>query len=304
MDAVKNFINFLTVERGLADNTLIAYESDLKDLQIFLTKSSFPAIDKLEYDHIMSYLYSLKKQGLATSSLARKVATIKSFYKFMLVEGQINNNPVSYLESPKLGKRLPEVISYDEVDKLLAQPNGIRPADLRDKSILELLYATGMRVSELIGLNMGDVNLEHGFIRCLGKGSKERIIPLGKKANSAITAYLHKGRVKLTKNSNEQSLFVNSRGKRLTRQGIWKIINHYTRQAGIDKLLTPHTLRHSFATHLLENGADLRSVQELLGHVDITTTEIYTHITEQRVKSVYNSAHPRARVATKEENNG
>lgn len=290
------------MERGLARNTILAYERDLNNFQKFIIEHDKNKEDLklIKYDDILTYLYYLKKQGFMSSTIARKVATIKSFYKFMVVEGEISSSPVSYLDAPKLAKKLPNIITYDEVDKLLAQPKGIKPIELRDKAMLEFLYATGMRVSELIGLNTTDLHIEHGYLRCIGKGSKERIIPLGRKAIAAVNTYLAKGRIRLVKDYGEQALFVNNHGKRLTRQGVWKLIKQYAKAAGIEKPLTPHTMRHSFATHLLENGADLRAVQELLGHADVTTTEIYTHITEQRIKAVYNKAHPRA-VINKEE---
>ncbi|MDW7673042.1 MAG: site-specific tyrosine recombinase XerD [Bacillota bacterium] len=295
MKSVQDFLYFLSVERGLAKNTLMAYENDMKDFSKFMVdRFAVENLADATYDYVLTYLLSLRKKQAATTTVARRVATLKAFYKFMYLEGKIAENPLGSLETPKQGKRLPKIIGYDDVDKLLAQPKGLEPTSLRDKAILETLYATGMRISELIGLNISDLNISNGYLRCLGKGNKERIIPLGRKAIAAINTYLNKGRVKLVKNPAELALFVNKHGRRLTRQGCWKIIRGYTEAAGITKHLTPHTIRHSFATHLLENGADLRAVQELLGHADVTTTQIYTHITEQRLKSVYNSAHPRA----------
>ncbi len=291
---VDEFIHYLAVERGLAENTLDSYYRDLANYLDFIQKEKVTELQNTTKTHVMAYLLYLQKGGRATATISRHLAALKSFYHFLLRERRIDKDPTTNLESPKLEKKLPRVLSVDEVELLLKQPKVTEPAGLRDKAMLELLYATGIRVTELISLNLDHINLEVGYIRCFGKGSKERIVPLGSVARRYVGEYLQRGRVKLIKVKAELSLFVNHHGRRLTRQGFWKIIKKYARSAGIAKDITPHTLRHSFATHLLENGADLRSVQEMLGHADITTTQIYTHLTKGRLKEVYAKTHPRA----------
>lgn len=291
---VIEFINYLAVERGLANNTLDSYNRDLKQFLGFMEKGDVKDLQKATRNIVMSYLLSLQKMGRATSTVSRHLASLKSFYHFLLREKFIEKDPTANLESPKLEKKLPKILTIEEVEMLLNQPRGVEPTSMRDKAMLELLYATGIRVSELISIELGHINLEMGYIRCFGKGSKERIVPVGRFACKCVNEYLQKGRAKIVKNKTEKSLFVNQHGRRLTRQGFWKIIKKYALRAGISKEITPHTLRHSFATHLLENGADLRSVQEMLGHADITTTQIYTHLTKGRLKEVYAKSHPRA----------
>lgn len=291
---VEEFIDYLRVERGLAVNTLESYGRDLKNYLNYLNKQHITKLDETDKKTIISYLLQMQKKGKASSTISRSLASIRSFYQFMVNESYIPKDPTTNLESPKIEKRLPKVLSIKEVDLLLSQPDLTDPLGLRDKAMLELLYATGIRVSELVSLDVSNVNLQKGYVRCIGKGSKERIIPIGKTAVEFIKVYIKKARVKITKNNSEKALFVNRHGNRLTRQGFWKIIKRYAQKAKIKKDITPHTLRHSFATHLLENGADLRSVQEMLGHADISTTQIYTHITQQRIKEVYNKNHPRA----------
>lgn len=291
---VKEFINYLAVERGLANNTLDSYNRDLNQFMSFLEKEKVSEVQKATRNMIMAYLLFLQKRGRATATVSRHLAALKSFYHYLVKEKYIEKDPTVNLESPKLEKKLPRILTVDEVEMLLHQPKGNDPTSLRDKAMLELLYATGIRVSELISLDINHINLEMGYIRCFGKGSKERIVPVGSLARKCVNEYLQKGRAKLIKIRSEQALFVNQHGRRLTRQGFWKIIKKYALRAGIAKEITPHTLRHSFATHLLENGADLRSVQEMLGHADITTTQIYTHLTKGRLKEVYAKSHPRA----------
>ena len=291
---IGDFIDYLSVERGLALNTLESYGRDLRQYSDFLEKSRFSSIEQATRATIISYLLYLEKQGKATATIARRLAALKSFYQFLVREKVLDRDPTANLESPKLEKRLPRVLSVKEVDQLLRQPNPVTPAGLRDRGMLELLYATGIRVSELVNLNLADINLEMGYVRCTGKGSKERIVPLGSVAQRSVQEYLQRGRPRLVRSGEERSLFVNHHGRRLTRQGFWKIVKKYASDAHIDKEITPHTLRHSFATHLLENGADLRSVQEMLGHADISTTQVYTHITKGRLKEVYAKTHPRA----------
>ena len=291
---VNEFINYLAVERGLAQNTLESYGRDLRQFQLFLQNSQKDIVKDSSRTTILSYLDNLQTRGRAVSTISRNLAAIKSFYQYLVRDRYVEKDPAVNLESPKLEKKLPKILTIAEVEELLRQPNSSLPAGLRDKSMLELLYATGIRVSELISLNISDVNLDMGYIKCYGKGAKERIVPLGSIAAKCVQEYMNKGRQKLVRTYEEPALFVNHHGNRLTRQGFWKIIKKYAQEANIAKDITPHTLRHSFATHLLENGADLRSVQEMLGHADISTTQIYTHVTKNRLKEVYDKTHPRA----------
>ncbi|HOV78779.1 MAG TPA: site-specific tyrosine recombinase XerD [Bacillota bacterium] len=291
---VEEFIYYLSVERGLSKNTLASYRSDLKEYVSFCKKQRVASFRETGRDTVMSYLFYVQMNGRSPATISRRLAAVRSFYRFAVGEGFLEKDPSTDLESPRLMQKLPRVLSTGEVDLLLGQPSVTDPAGLRDKAMLELLYATGIRVSELVSLNLEQVNLENGFIRCLGKGSKERIVPLGGAAVRFIKEYLAAGRSKIMKKRSEPALFVNSRGRRLTRQGFWKILKKYACKAKIKTEITPHTLRHSFATHLLENGADLRSVQEMLGHADISTTQIYTHLTKKRLREVYERAHPRA----------
>jgi integrase/recombinase XerD len=291
---IADFVNYLDVERGLAVNTRESYQRDLRHFEGFLDRNR-SSIERASRTTIISYLLYLGKQGMATATVARRLAAIKSFYNFYLKdEGPGRSNPTEKIDSPKLDKKLPTVLSVPEVEVLLAQPDGGAPAGLRDRAMLELLYATGIRVSELVMLDLPDVNLELGFVRCCGKGSKDRVVPMGSVARRSVTEFVDRGRPALVRDPMVTAIFVNHHGRRLTRQGFWKIVKRYAHEAGIAKEITPHTLRHSFATHLLENGADLRSVQEMLGHADISTTQVYTHITKGRLKEVYARAHPRA----------
>jgi len=292
---IEQFIHYLMIEKGLAQNTLDSYRRDLLLYSNFLTKNyNGLAIYETSRTHIIAYLLELKQKGRATTTISRNLASIRSFYNFLMRDRYIDKDPSQNLESPKIDKRLPKVLSVSQVDLLLQMPDVNSTAGLRDKAMLELLYATGIRVSELVSLNIDDLNLNIGLIKCFGKGSKERIIPLGSLAIASINNYLDYSRVKLNRKPNENALFLNHHGRRITRQGFWKIIKKYAKIASIEVDITPHTLRHSFATHLLENGADLRSVQEMLGHADISTTQIYTHLTKAKLKEVYTKAHPRA----------
>jgi integrase/recombinase XerD len=247
--------------------------------------------------HIITFLTQLKNEGRAAATVSRHMVSIRSLYQFLVRERMIEHDPSLNMETPKLKKRLPKVLSVSEVENLLEAPQTTTAAGMRDKAMLEVLYATGIRVSELISLDVADVNLSMGFVRCMGKGSKERIIPLGRIAGDAARKYIETMRPKLVKPlKSDPALFISRIGARMTRQGFWKIIKRYAMEAGIAKDITPHTLRHSFATHLLENGADLRAVQEMLGHADISTTQIYTHVTRSRMKEVYDQTHPRAKL--------
>ncbi len=293
-ELITEFLTYIRVERGLADNTVKSYGRDLQGFKNYLSQIEVSDVEEISRTTIISYLLKLQKEGKATSTIARRLAALKSFFKYLLEERYLEENPTANLESPKQKKKLPEVLTVEEVQKLLSQPQGSSPRDLRDKAMLELLYATGTRVSEIVSLDIGDLNFELEVLRCRGKGDKERIIPLGSAALEAVQDYLDFGRPQLIRKRGQTALFLNHHGRRLTRQGFWKIVKKYAKMADIDKTITPHTLRHSFATHLLENGADLRSVQEMLGHADISTTQIYTHLTKGRLKEVYSRAHPRA----------
>ncbi|MBS4023093.1 MAG: site-specific tyrosine recombinase XerD [Dethiobacter sp.] len=292
--AIADFINFISVEKGLAANTLESYLRDLRGFCGYLRQNDVKGFEESTRDHVKGYLFSLQKTGKAKATLSRNLASIRSLYQFLFQEKLICDNPCIDLESPKLDKKLPRVLSTSEIGVLLEQPDGLQVSGIRDRAMLEVIYATGIRVSELMSLDIDDINTEAGFIRCTGKGSKERIIPLGSMAVRNVENYLADSRPKLVRHNGESALFVNQHGKRLTRQGFWKILKKYGREAGINKAITPHTLRHSFATHLLENGADLRSVQEMLGHADISTTQIYTQVTKRKLKDVYEKTHPRA----------
>ncbi|HHW02683.1 MAG TPA: site-specific tyrosine recombinase XerD [Thermoanaerobacterales bacterium] len=293
-ELLKNYLEFLTVERGLSKNTVNSYKRDLKSYISFLKMQKINDINSTTRTIIVSYLLTMQKKGKASSSISRACAAIKSFYHFLMMERLIEKDPTINLDTPKLEHRLPRVLTLSEVELLLNQPDTSVIWGFRDKTMLELLYATGIRVSELIMIKVEDINIEMGFLRCFGKGSKERIVPVGSVALKYLDKYINLIRPKFLRGQDNGILFLNHQGKGLTRQGFWKIIRKYAQKAGIEKQITPHTLRHSFATHLLENGADLRSVQEMLGHADISTTQIYTHITRSKIKEVYDRTHPRA----------
>lgn len=293
-DVIERFLNYLEHEKGLSANTLASSGIDLKDYREFLSEYSSETIETANSATIVAYLMFLRRQGRATSTVARRLAAIKGFYQFLLREGCIVKDPSENLSAPSLERRLPKVMSLAEIERLLAQPDPSTPLGLRDKAMLEVLYATGLRVTELVDLNMNDVDLLEGFVRCMGKGSKERVVPMGEIAVLSLKAYLEQGRSELVTDLEEQALFVNQEGARMSRQSVWKLVKKYARQAEIRKEVTPHTIRHSFATHLLEHGADIRAVQEMLGHADISTTQIYIHVTKDRLKEVYAKSHPRA----------
>jgi integrase/recombinase XerD len=287
------FMDYLQFEKGLSDNTQEAYRRDIHKFMEFLKRKKLEDIRNIKRSDILEFLGRLLDEGSAFSSSARNLSSIKTFFRFLVLEGYISTNPADNLESPKMQRKLPEVLTISEVEKLLEQPNVMLPTGLRDKAMLELMYATGLRVSELLSLEIDDVNLTAGYVRCLGKGRKERIVPMGKTAGLWLERYIARSRQLLLK-GNSRILFVNARGRKLTRQGFWKLLNKHVEDAGMVKEVTPHTLRHSFATHLLENGADLRAVQEMLGHADISTTQIYTHMTRSHLREVYQKSHPRA----------
>lgn len=289
------FLEYLTVELGLSANTRQAYERDLRLFCKTLGFKNSDALVNVSREQITGYMTQLKEKGLAAATIARKLAAIKAFYRFMTAEGYMDANPAEVVEAGTKGIKLPRVLSEDEVVRLLNQPDITTAEGFRDRTMLEVLYATGMRVSELINLTLERVDLNMKYIIAFGKGSKERIVPLGSVAAEFLQQYLGKVRPKLThEDRNTNIVFLAFGGHELTRQRFWQIIRGYGRKANINKALTPHILRHSFATHLLDNGADLRSVQELLGHSDISTTQIYTHLTNKRLRDIYAKAHPRA----------
>jgi integrase/recombinase XerD len=290
-DLVDEFITYLRVERGLSENTIEAYSRDLVRFVTYLENRNATPLEASR-SMIRDYLGSLT-HDLSKRSQARNMSAIKTFFRFLVWEGKIKENPARLLETPRIEQKLPDILSLDEVEQLLMQPDVTTPLGLRDHAMLELLYATGLRVSELVNLRLLDVNLEGGFLKTVGKGSKERMVPFGEKALQALRAYLSNGRPALLKNGRPPHLFLNFRGTSLSRQGFWKIIRNHGMMAGIQKKIKPHGLRHAFASHLLEAGADLRAVQVMLGHADITTTQIYTHVTRERLKELHGTCHPR-----------
>ena len=294
-DSLHEYLDYLSVERGLAQNTLESYGRDLRQYLKYLKEKKNLNLPETTQATVIGYLLQLQAKGKATATLSRSLAAIKSYYHYMAKEEHIPRDPTVNLDAPKQEKKLPRVLAVKEVEKLLEQPDLKNPVGIRDRAMLEVLYATGLRVSELVSLKVNDINLEAGYIRCFGKGSKERIIPMGSVATKYVRLYHEYARKFLAASLHEHTLFLNHHGKGLTRQGFWKIIKKYAENLGLNIDITPHTLRHSFATHLLENGADLRSVQEMLGHADISTTQIYTHLTKDKIKEVYDNTHPRAK---------
>lgn len=295
-DPIADYIHFIRVERQLSDNTLASYKRDLDEYAMFIQEQQqLQSFNDVTRQHILLHLEELRKHGKTARTVARHISSIRSFHQFLLRDKVTTTDPTVHLEMPQIEQKLPKVLSIEEIDALIAAPNRGKPQGIRDVAMLELLYATGMRISELIELNLEDIHLTMGFVRVFGKGGKERIIPLGKGAISACTKYLERARNELQgKYPKTDAFFINQRGKRLTRQGCWKLLKEHAKVANIHHELTPHVLRHSFATHLIENGADLRAVQEMLGHSDISTTQIYTHVSKTRLSEVYKQFHPRA----------
>ncbi|MDR7236986.1 site-specific tyrosine recombinase XerD [Neobacillus drentensis] len=293
-EQLKAFLNYLFIEKGSAQNTIMAYERDLQSYLRYLKNiESVLSLNDVQRVHIVHFLRFLKEQGKSSKTLARHIASVRAFHQFLLRAKATGQDPSVQIETPRLERSLPNVLSLQEVETLMETPKLEDHFGIRDKAMLELLYATGIRVSELIGLEIDNVQLTMGFVRC--NGNKERIIPIGRAAADAIKQYLDYGRPRfISMKQQDNALFLNHQGKRLTRQGFWKILKKLAKEAGIEKELTPHTLRHSFATHLLENGADLRAVQEMLGHSDISTTQIYTQVSKAKIKDVYSKFHPRA----------
>ncbi len=297
-----DFLAYLEFERGLSRNTLEAYRSDLQQLGAHLRRSGTDALVATHTD-LADFVADLAagdedRPPASPATLQRKVACLRSFYRHLRRQDLVVDDPTVHLRAPKQTRRLPQVLSRDEVARLLEAPRGTEPPALRDRALLELMYACGLRASEAIGLELGDVDLEAGILRARGKGSKERLVPIGAAASRALMSYVGRGRPRLVGDRLEASLFVNHRGARLTRQGLYKIVQRHALTAGLDGKMSPHTLRHTFATHLLAGGCDLRSLQEMLGHADIATTQVYTHLSAERLKDVYHQAHPRARRAS------
>lgn len=287
------FLDYLSIEKGLSKNTLLAYRRDLGRYAAFLKKKKVPALDAVTRKDITDFLLVERDRGLSPTSVARGLVAIRMFHRFLAEEGRLKENVTEALEAPKLWKHLPECLSISEIEALLKAPNVRKLQGLRDQAVLELMYATGLRASEVTTLKAGDVNFELGFARVMGKGGKERVVPMGQAAKKSVRRYLDRARPEWVKGKAEDVLFVTRLGKRMSRQTVWGILKKCAGEARVRKKIYPHILRHSFATHLLENGADLRVVQELLGHSDISTTQIYTHIERSRLKSIHQKFHPR-----------
>jgi integrase/recombinase XerD len=294
--AIAGFLTHVLVEKGLASNTQSAYRTDLAKFEDFAKKRKVP-LEALNQDHLVDFLAGLYRRKLESKTVARHLVSLRNFFRYAQVQELITEDPTAHLESPKIRRSLPGYLRLEDVEKLLEQPDQKTPLGLRDRAMLEVLYSTGLRVSELTSLKVTDLDTKVGCVRCIGKGDKERIVPVGRKALGIVERYLRDGRPVLLKAGRGTAgayLFVNRRGGRISRVGVWKILSAYGRRAGLRVPLTPHMLRHSFATHLLERGADLRSVQLMLGHSDISTTQIYTHVVEERLKQIYKAHHPRA----------
>lgn len=300
-EEINSFLNYLTVEKGFSGNTVEAYRNDLQQLASFAEEeankqSLMPSWANFSRQGMLSYMLNLKERNYATTTIARKVAAARSFFGFLKAEGIIKADPTENMSSPSVGKSLPKPISISQVRSLLDQPAKRNTLEARrDKAMLELLYASGMRISELVSLNLGDVDTAGGYVRCFGKGHKERLVPIYEQAARLVKEYSEETRPKLARKKDEVALFLNPRGERLTRQGFWQKLKEYAKAAGLDTQISPHTLRHSFATHMLSGGADLRVVQELLGHANIATTQVYTHLTSEHVRRTYEKSHPRAK---------
>jgi integrase/recombinase XerD len=289
---IRTFLNCLRVEKGLSENTIAAYRRDIVKFAAFAGGRKLDTKDVRRAD-VVDFLSSLYKTGLDSRSVARHLVTIRHFFRFALVEGYVEDDPAATIESPKFRQSLPEFLSVGEVDRLLKQPDTSSVVGIRDRAMIELMYSCGLRVSELCGLRVSDLQADEGCLRCIGKGDKERLVPVGKQALAAVEHYLRHSRPQLLRGSSPY-LFLHQKGGKVGRITFWKLLGDYGRKVGLRKGLTPHMLRHSFATHLLDRGADLRSVQMMLGHSDISTTQIYTHVVEERLKQVYKAHHPRA----------
>ena len=290
---IDRYINHLLVEKGLADATLSSYSADLQRFSDFLASQKIRAVDQADTAAVLKYLIDLRNEGLDIRSRARHLVTLRGFFRFLVSEKEISADPARLIDLPKFGVRLPHVLSVKEIARLMEAPDAEKPRGARDAAMLELLYAAGLRVSELIHVKVRDVNLSSGFVRVMGKGSKERIIPIGSHAIDRIGHYNEYARPRLLKHHTSKFLFVARAGNPMTRQGFWKLVRQYAKKAGFEKKVSPHTFRHSFASHLLEGGADLRAVQMMLGHADISTTQIYTHVAREHMKNMHRQYHPR-----------
>lgn len=290
---VNDYLHFIRIERGLSENTITSYRQDLKQFVSYLAHQSIQ-LENVDHVTILSWLNVLKQSHKSNNSVIRMVTSLRKFFGYLAQEKLLAHNPMSHIQPPKKSSHLPAVLSVEEIDRLLQVPTPVNPLGIRNRTLLEVMYATGLRVSELVNLRMKDLHLTLGLIQTIGKGDKERIIPIGEVATTWLQRYFETSRDVLLKGQESDYVFLNDRGQKISRQGIWKIIKKMVTAAGITKDVSPHTLRHSFATHILENGADLRIVQELLGHADISTTQIYTHISKKRLSEVYDQTHPRA----------
>lgn len=287
------FVNYLRVDKGLSQNTIESYRRDMVKFGLLIRERNLQ-VSEITRSDVVAFLASLYRRGLDSRSVARHLATLRHFFRFAVIEGLIDEDPAATIEAPKTIQALPEFLSLDEVDRLLQQPDLTNIVGIRDRAMIELMYSTGIRVSELCGIRMTDLKADPGCLRCIGKGNKERLVPVGRQALEAVQRYLAESRPELLRKNVSPFLFVNQRGKPMNRIAFWSLLGAYGRKAGLRKSLKPHMLRHSFATHLLDRGADLRSVQMMLGHSDISTTQIYTHVVEERLKQVYKAHHPRA----------
>ena len=294
-DFEKQFVEYLTEQKGMSPNTVVAYSCDVFEFSKILADKSGTALKDASNTDIVSYLLKLKNDGKSAATVNRKTASLRMFYNYLIEQSLITENPTANIKSPKVAKKEPEYLTIEEVERLLALPDDSTKG-IRDRAILELLYATGIRVSELIKANLRDVNLRMGFITCTGEFGKARIVPMGRLAKAAMEEYILEARARLVnaETSDHVALFINYMGKRMTRQGLWKLLKEYAKQAGIDSKITPQTLRNSFAVHMIQNGADLKTLQELLGHEDISATQIYLKVTQNKIKDVYDKTHPRA----------
>ncbi len=290
---IEEFLNYLSVERGLAKNTLLAYRRDLVKYAQYLSDKGKKKADQVQREDVTDFMFDLKKHGMSATTICRHLAAVKMYHRFLVRENLAKEDPTTLVDTPKIWKRVPSVLTQAEVSAMIEASVGRGWQAIRDHAILEMFYASGMRVSELSDLTLTSINFDVGFVRAVGKGSKERIIPLGKKAREAVAHYLTKSRAKALKAKSSDALFLSRLGRKLSRQAIWAVIKFYARKANVKKNIKPHTMRHTFATHLLEHGADLRSVQEMLGHADIATTQIYTHVDKERLKTVHKQFHPR-----------
>ena len=291
---IEMFLDYVILERGLSERTREAYAADLVSFDTFLAGRGISSANEVSRDDIVDYLMAERDRGLSVNSISRRLVAIKVYFAFLQREGLLGKNITEVMESPRLWKVLPSMLSQREVERLLAAPPDDTKFGIRDRAILEMLYATGMRVSELCELKLDDVHFDEGYIRCIGKGSKVRVVPFGTQARESVEAYLGESRPQLETKGVSRHVFLTYRGKAFSRKGLWRLVKEYARKASIDKTVSPHTLRHSFASHLLANGAPLRVIQEMLGHADIATTQVYTHIDQQRLKSVHHQFHPRA----------